>query len=158
MLDAKTGIIHLRATKHYPNLKNEISERDIKPFGNFWRAIAEYKKQATHADLVFPRLWTSEQPAEYRRFKNADNLTWFEDRDGRPRVVNLPGKFADALESSGFKQAKPALRLRHFWVTEMEARGLGHLLDSMGGNSARVRQKHYIRHASVVAAANVPTL
>jgi len=158
MLDEKKKIIRLRKTKHYPDLKNEVSERDIKPFPNFWKIVEAHQKSATHKDLVFPRLWNSDEPATNRRFKNKDNETWFEQRADKARAINLPGALADALKAAGFEREKPALSLRHFWVTTMESKGLGDLLDSMAGNSARVRQKHYMNHKLIVENAEIPKL
>jgi len=162
MLDWKKKIIRLRSSSQYPKLKNAISERDVAPFANCWRWLQAHKKTASHETLVFPRLWRWTE-GEAKKTKYAENETWFDDRDGSARCVNLPRVFGEEMEAARPKGSKtdlrqPALRLRHFWVTSLYSTGNGQLDAVMGGHSAETGRKHYLKNATVVEGAKMPLL
>ena len=150
MIDEKTGLIHLRATAHYPKLKNEISERDVKPFTEFFEVLPSLKRESLHETLIFPRPLTGNET------KNKDNETWFEMRDDKPAAINLSGAFIEALkEATGATYEEPARRLRRWWETTMRMKGLSSVIEAMGGHSVQIGKKHYENHADVVHAAKV---
>lgn len=147
MLDEKEGIVRLRASRQYPSLKNSVSERDIKPFEQFWECVREYRKVARHSRFLFDRTVNGEQ------------TDWFEDREGKKVAVNLPGAFREALEeATGRTFEEPSRRLRRFWETEMRKRGLSSLVSASSGHSDKVGRRHYEKHADTVRAAKVGRL
>lgn len=149
MLDEAAGIVRLRATKHYPALKNNVSERDIK----FWKYMTTYKKVARHDELIFDR------PISEKATINKKNPTWFEMRDDQPTAVNLPREFIEALkDSTGETYEEPARRLRRFWDTQMESLGFGHLISKTGGHSRETAKKHYHKHAEIIRMAKIGDL
>ena len=67
-------------------------------------------------------------------------------------------KIARAEVESIERPKEPARRLRRFWETTMRAKGLGDLIQAMGGHSDAVGLAHYTKFEKIVAAAKVPKL
>jgi integrase len=159
-IDWKEKIIRVRPSVTYPDLKSVMSERDVKPFENIWKWLRAWKNETGGKGLLFPRV----SPRDNRGKKNeqAQAATWFRTYRGKPSAADLSGALYDRLnvgcEKDAPKFKETALRLRHFWETSMRERGLGHLIESMGGHSNEVGLKHYTRHESIVKAAKVGSL
>ena len=144
-IDEKAGIIRIRPTEAYPQLKSVMSARDVKPFGNVWQYIKAHKAKARNVRIVFDR------PGSKTR-------TWFFTPDDKPRQ-ELTKAFRKALRRAGVKNVKePGRRLRRFWETSMRAKGLGNLIEAMGGHANAVGLAHYTRNETVVEAAEVGKL
>ena len=148
MIDEKKQIINLKPTRYYPEFKNLISPRVIRPFKQFWTIYREYKRQARHEVVLFDR--PREKPPTVG---DKDNPTWFEMRDDKLTAgITLPGVFSEALELAGMKSPEPSRRLRRWWETRMRSKGLGHLIEHMGGHSDEVGLRSYANDAEIVRA------
>lgn len=155
-LCVKDGLIQIRPSAIKPELKSYMSERDVKPFTNVWKFLKIFRKVAKHDAIIFDREGHPSGP------------TWFEDRKGKPRAINLPGALIDAISDAVFpapkegekkpKVKEPARRLRRFWETSMREKGLGHLIEMTGGHSSEVGLAHYTKFESVIKAATVGSL
>ena len=147
MLDFDGKIIRLVESEQYPELKSANSVRDIPPFAQFWDHMEKHKQTATHSVLVFPKIM------QRKPSKHGDKEHWFVMRDDKPSAVDLPGAFYAALKTAGVTINEPARRLRRFHQTEMQARGLGHVLDACAGNTQDVRRAHYLNRLRIVSEA-----
>ena len=154
------GIIAVRATEIYPELKSAMSERDVRPFDDLFPWLEKLKAERGGVGLLFPRV-NARRPRR-KKAKTAQAKTWFRMVKDKPNAGDLSGALADALNKAKPKDApkfeKSALRLRHFWETSMRERGLGHLIEAMGGHSDEVGKKHYTKFQQVVKTAKVGSL
>jgi len=139
-LDFDAGVVHVRAGEEYDELKSAMSERDIKPFAQFWEVLEAHKGTKT-GGLVFPH----------------GEGSWFKEYEGKARATELVRQFKDALKKAtgAAKVSEPARRLRRYWETAMRSKGLGHLIPVMGGHSSEVGLAHYTKFADVVKTATV---
>jgi integrase len=140
----KEGIIKLRASPEYPQMKNSICERDIKPFSEFWAILETYRQAAKDRALIFPK---------------PDGKTWLESSDEARPSGELSKFYKAALESAtGKTLEEPARQLRRFWVTYRRLKGLAHLDPISGGHSAEVGMRHYTRYQALVEGTAVGAL
>ncbi|MCY3018556.1 MAG: hypothetical protein NTW87_05940 [Planctomycetota bacterium] len=249
-LDFQKGIIKVRPTALYPQLKSFMSARDVKPFAELWDHLTEYRKSARHSVLVFdhplagsPTWFRSDwfllagarTPAEasrgvdpelgrlfgaahairkktkrgvveiktvscggvpYRLMQTAESVRLYK---GEPTASDLSGALSGAIgEALGMpcklkngrsvivrtvrekngryllrldsgqalkvskhdvvsieRPKEPARRLRRYWETTMRQKGLGDLIEAMGGHSDEVGKAHYTKYEQIVAAAKV---
>lgn len=154
LVDFKNQIIRMRATEHYPELKNFHSYRDIRPFQNLWPILRELKALKLHDVLCFPRQY---QPSAIKRKRTRE--TWFDLHHGDIKVIELSNYFRDRLEDqTGLKFQESARRMRRFWETTMRAKGLGHLIGPMGAHENKVGLAHYTEFKTVVEASVIPKI
>ena len=56
------------------------------------------------------------------------------------------------MKGAGIERAR---RLRRYWETTMRSRGLGELIEAMGGHSDEVGKRHYTKFAELVRSAKI---
>jgi len=132
-IDFENRIIHVRANKYYQQLKTDLSERPVPPFQELWTILEEYRKFATHAELVFPRL-------NWERWTNPSWLTMYK---GRINAYDLSDELADALTTAGIDEKEPSRRLRRYWETRMRSEGYSQFVAQHAGHSDGVGRSHY---------------
>lgn len=129
-IDFDQNIIHVAGTK------TEQSERPVKPFGNLWPVLANYRQTdlGKGEDLVFPRF---NEPKCTKPWKSAPLSIWLKRRTGGN---------------------EPALRLRRWFCTQTDIAGLGDLGATMAAHTAKVHKDYYVKNLEVIKSLEMPTL
>ena len=141
-IDFTAKIIRIKPNEIKTSVKTHDSRRLIKPFGNVWTILKEWKDLGAGKGFVFVR--------------PSNGQHWFEMYKGEARCIALTHFLRDELERRKVKVFdKPAKRLRAFWSTQMAAKDYGQFESIMGSHSAKTAAAHYQERERLVLAAEI---
>ena len=135
-------LLRIRPNDVKTGMKTHDSNRIVKPFGNVWPILEEWKKANEGKRFVFNR--------------PSNGKTWFTVYKGEPRCVALSHFMQDELKRRKFTPHKEvARRLRRFWSTKMNEKGYGQYESAMAGHSKETAERAYQDRERLVLSATI---
>jgi hypothetical protein len=137
-IDFDRKIISVKYSAIYPELKNYLSPRAIKPFKQIWPWLERYREKKKNDVIVFPK---PKRPTEYWITKT---------KRGSPTIDHLTREMTRELVKAGaVVSEEPNLAARRYWATQVNIH-CPHLKEAMGAHSKIVHDSHYADSLKVV--------